>query len=83
MNETQQAAVQGVDPALPRAVGLYDPAKEHDSCGVGFVADLHNRKSHAILEKGLQILVNLDHRGATGRRRDAGRRLRRADADPA
>ncbi len=56
----------GADPALPRAVGLYDPRREHDSCGVGFVADLHNRKSHAILEKGLQILVNLDHRGATG-----------------
>ncbi len=56
----------GADPAFPRAVGLYDPAKEHDSCGVGFVADLHNRKSHAIVEKGLQILVNLDHRGATG-----------------
>jgi glutamate synthase (NADPH/NADH) large chain len=56
----------GADPAFPRAVGLYDPAKEHDSCGVGFVADLHNRKSHSIVEKGLQILVNLDHRGATG-----------------
>jgi glutamate synthase (NADPH/NADH) large chain len=56
----------GADPAFPRAVGLYDPANEHDSCGVGFVADLHNRKSHAIVEKGLQILVNLDHRGATG-----------------
>jgi len=56
----------GADPALPGAVGLYDPAKEHDSCGVGFVADLHNRKSHAILEKGLEILINLVHRGATG-----------------
>jgi glutamate synthase (NADPH/NADH) large chain len=56
----------GADPAFPRAVGLYDPAREHDSCGVGLVADLYNRKSHAILEKGLQILVNLDHRGATG-----------------
>ena len=65
MNQTQRPAL-GLDPALPRAVGLYDPANEHDSCGVGFVADLHNRKSHAILEKGLQILVNLDHRGATG-----------------
>ena len=41
-------------------------ANEHDACGVGFVADMKNRKSHAILEKGLQILVNLDHRGATG-----------------
>ena len=36
------------------------------SCGVGFVADMKNRKSHDILEKGLQILVNLDHRGAVG-----------------
>ena len=56
----------GADPLTPRAQGLYDPAKEHDSCGVGFVADMKNRKSHAILEKGLQILVNLDHRGAVG-----------------
>jgi glutamate synthase (NADPH/NADH) large chain len=55
-----------VDPALPPAQGLYDPAYEHDSCGVGFVADLQNRKSHDILVKGLQILANLDHRGATG-----------------
>src|SRR5271155_3295978 len=56
----------GADPSMPRAQGLYNPANERDSCGVGFVADMKNRKSHAILEKGLQILVNLDHRGATG-----------------
>src|SRR5271165_7117119 len=56
----------GADPFAPRAHGLYDPAKEHDSCGVGFVADMKNRKSHAILEKGLKILLNLDHRGAVG-----------------
>jgi glutamate synthase (NADPH/NADH) large chain len=56
----------GADPRMPRAQGLYDPANEHDSCGVGFVADMKNRKSHGIVEKGLQILVNLDHRGATG-----------------
>ena len=49
-----------------RRKGLYHPSKEHDSCGVGFVADMKNRKSHDILEKGLQILVNLDHRGAVG-----------------
>ena len=66
MNEALAPAPLGADPALPRAQGLYDPSKEHDSCGVGFVADLHNRKSHAILEKGLRILLNLDHRGATG-----------------
>ncbi len=56
----------GADPFAPAAQGLYHPAKEHDSCGVGFVADMKNRKSHDILEKGLQILVNLDHRGAVG-----------------
>ena len=56
----------GRDPLTPPAQGLYDPSKEHDSCGVGFVADMKNRKSHDILEKGLQILVNLDHRGACG-----------------
>ncbi len=61
-----EALRPGADPLTPRAHGLYDPAKEHDSCGVGFVADMKNRKSHAILEKGLQILVNLDHRGAVG-----------------
>ena len=56
----------GADPLVPGVSGLYDPSKEHDSCGVGFVADMKNRKSHDILEKGLQILVNLDHRGAVG-----------------
>src|SRR5271155_310663 len=56
----------GLDPLTPPAQGLYDPAREHDSCGVGFVADMKNRKSHDILEKGLQILANLDHRGAVG-----------------
>jgi glutamate synthase (NADPH/NADH) large chain len=51
---------------LPRAQGLYDPANEHDACGVGFVADLNGRKSHTIIEHGLQILENLTHRGAAG-----------------
>ncbi len=77
-----EALRPGADPLTPRAHGLYDPAKEHDSCGVGFVADMKNRKSHAILEKGLQILVNLDHRGAVGADPTAQRRLRRADPDP-
>src|SRR6202046_3132432 len=56
----------GRDPLTPPAQGLYEPSKEHDSCGVGFVADMKNRKSHDILEKGMQILANLDHRGAVG-----------------
>ncbi|MGH6736063.1 MAG: glutamate synthase large subunit [Methyloceanibacter sp.] len=53
-------------PCPPPAQGLYDPAREHDACGVGFVADLNGRKSHTIIEHGLQILENLTHRGAAG-----------------
>ena len=52
--------------AVPERQGLYDPRNEHDACGVGFVADIKGRKSHDIIERGLQILVNLDHRGAVG-----------------
>ncbi len=52
--------------AVPARQGLYDPRNEHDSCGVGFVANIKGRKSHDIIERGLQILVNLDHRGAVG-----------------
>ncbi|MCZ6591814.1 MAG: glutamate synthase large subunit [Alphaproteobacteria bacterium] len=48
------------------AQGLYDPRNEHDACGVGFVADIKGRSSHEIITNGLQILVNLDHRGAVG-----------------
>ncbi|KLK90413.1 glutamate synthase [Microvirga vignae] len=54
------------DPGLPPAQGLYDPSNEQDSCGVGFIADMKNRKSHDIVEQGLSILHNLDHRGAVG-----------------
>jgi glutamate synthase (NADPH/NADH) large chain len=50
----------------PERQGLYDPRNEHDSCGVGFVADVKGRKSNDIVRQGLQILVNLDHRGAVG-----------------
>ncbi|MGH7065840.1 MAG: class II glutamine amidotransferase, partial [Stellaceae bacterium] len=52
--------------ALPGRQGLYDPRNEHDACGVGFVANIRGRKSHDIIARGLQILVNLDHRGAVG-----------------
>src|ERR1700758_468890 len=51
---------------LPPKQGLYDPRNEHDSCGVGFVAHSRGKKSHEILQQGLQILVNLEHRGAAG-----------------
>ena len=51
---------------LPQAQGLYDPSNEHDNCGVGFICNIKNKKSHEIIRQGLQILVNLDHRGAVG-----------------
>ncbi|QEE37643.1 MULTISPECIES: glutamate synthase large subunit [unclassified Methylobacterium] len=54
------------DPALPKAQGAYDPANERDACGVGFIADMHDRRTHAIVQQGLKILENLDHRGAVG-----------------
>ena len=50
----------------PHKQGLYDPRYEHDSCGIGFIANIKNRKSHSIIRQGLKILVNLDHRGAVG-----------------
>lgn len=50
----------------PPKQGLYDPQNEHDSCGVGFVVDLKGRKTHDIIDKAIQILVNLEHRGACG-----------------
>ncbi|MBI5692848.1 MAG: glutamate synthase large subunit [Verrucomicrobia bacterium] len=53
-------------PGLPAKQGLYDPFFEHDACGVGFIVDMHGRKSHKIIADGLQILRNLDHRGASG-----------------
>src|SRR5258708_12662664 len=49
-----------------QAQGLYHPANEHDACGVGFVANIKGRKSHAIVEQGLTVLKNLTHRGAVG-----------------
>jgi len=51
---------------LPEKQGLYDPSNEHDACGIGFVADIKGRKSHDIVEQGLEILKNLTHRGAVG-----------------
>lgn len=55
-----------MDSAVPERQGLYDPANEHDACGVGFVAHIKGQKSHSIIEQGLLILKNLDHRGAVG-----------------
>tara|TARA_Y100001935_G_scaffold255490_1_gene268897 strand:+ start:2331 stop:6953 length:4623 start_codon:yes stop_codon:yes gene_type:complete len=52
--------------ALPPKHGLYDPANEHDACGVGFVAHIKGKKSHEIVKHGLTILERLHHRGAVG-----------------
>ncbi|HEY4106901.1 MAG TPA: glutamate synthase subunit alpha, partial [Polyangiaceae bacterium] len=51
---------------LPPRSGLYDPRYEHDACGVGFVANIKGEASHDIVKKGIDILLNLVHRGASG-----------------
>ena len=51
---------------LTEKFGLYNPINEHDSCGVGFIAQIQGKKTHEIVQKGLDILRNIDHRGAVG-----------------
>jgi len=63
---TEQSKQSSKGLGLPAKQGLYDPQFEHDACGVGFVADIKGRKSNAILKQAIQILKNLDHRGAAG-----------------
>src|SRR5689334_19677339 len=50
----------------PEEQGLYHPSHEHDACGMGFVVNLDGRKTHEIVQKGIQVLINLTHRGACG-----------------
>jgi glutamate synthase (ferredoxin) len=57
---------------MPTARGLYDPAYEHDSCGVGFVVHLKGQRSHRIVPDGLTALENLNHRGASGSEANTG-----------
>jgi glutamate synthase (NADPH/NADH) large chain len=57
---------------VPKRQGLYDPRNEHDACGIGFVANIKNVKSHDIVRDGLTILDNLEHRGAVGADPKAG-----------
>ncbi len=61
-NSVAKLPIASVRPAM----GLYDPLNGRDACGVGFVANLRNQKSHKIVESGLQLLANLEHRGAVG-----------------
>ena len=46
--------------------GLYSPEQEHDACGVGVVANIKGQKTHQIIDEGVQVLINLGHRGACG-----------------
>ena len=57
---------------IPMPTGLYDPQNEHDSCGVGFIARIDGVPQHLIVEKGIRILVNLEHRGAMGGDKSTG-----------
>ncbi len=57
---------------LPAAQGLYDPSLERDACGIGFVANFKGQKTHEVIKKGLQVLINLTHRGACGCDPDTG-----------
>ncbi len=57
---------------LPQPQGLYDPANERDACGIGFVVNMKGEKSHDIIAKGIQVLLNLTHRGACGCDPDTG-----------
>ena len=58
----QTTAIRG----LPPAQGLYDPTRERDACGIAFVASIRGHKSHDIILKGIQVLINLTHREACG-----------------
>ena len=62
----QQSGSRAKMKTAPGKQGLYDPQFEHDACGVGFVVNVKGRKSHDLVKQGIQILLNLDHRGACG-----------------
>ena len=66
----------GIRSNLNNKQGLYDPANEHDACGVGLVVNVHGGKSHGIVESALKILENMRHRGAEGADNKTGRRCR-------
>jgi glutamate synthase (NADPH) large chain len=58
--------------SMPAKQGMYDPANEHDACGVGFVATLTGEPSHDLVDQALTVLRNQEHRGATGSDPDTG-----------
>src|SRR6201995_3042812 len=62
----RKVLVKGQVGMAPNRVGLYNPAFEHDSCGVAMVVDMHGRRSRDIVDKAITALVNIEHRGAQG-----------------
>lgn len=66
INSAESAGSETVFSGKPTKQGLYNPSNERDACGVGFVAHIKGKKSHEIVQKGLELLTNLTHRGATG-----------------
>ncbi len=56
----------------PPKQGLYDPQNEHDACGFGFVVDIQGRRSHDIVKQAMQVVLNLEHRGAAGAEKNTG-----------
>ncbi len=66
INSADSAGSETVFSGKPTKQGLYNPSNERDACGVGFVAHIKGKKSHEIVQKGLELLTNLTHRGATG-----------------
>src|SRR6266576_2130790 len=57
---------------LPAPIGLYDPRYEHDACGVGMIVHMKGKASHKIIEMGLEMLENMNHRGACGCEENSG-----------
>ena len=66
MGAPTQAEMQAAEIQDLSAHGLYKPSNEKDACGLGFVAHIKGQKAHSIVQQGLKILENLDHRGAVG-----------------
>src|SRR5215203_1677599 len=70
--EDRKSANSSTHRGLPPAQGLYDPAFEHDSCGVGFLCHIKGKASNKIVLNALEILENMNHRGACGCESDSG-----------
>ena len=66
MKDTQGKGCNAHREKYRQPIGLYDPACEHDACGVGMIVDIHGNKSHELVDSALKVLENMKHRGAEG-----------------